>query len=55
MRAELGSTEADMKAFLKKMQGEFAQAKKIIVVGGGPVGLEIAGVSRLLSRITGRS
>lgn len=45
MRAELGSSMADMQTVLRKMQTEIAQAKKVVVIGGGPVGVEFAGVS----------
>jgi pyruvate/2-oxoglutarate dehydrogenase complex dihydrolipoamide dehydrogenase (E3) component len=34
-----------MQTLLRKMQTEIAQAKKVIVIGGGPVGVEFAGVS----------
>ena len=46
MRPQQGVTLDDYLFALKKMQGDFQKAKKVIVIGAGPVGLEIAGVSR---------
>ena len=45
MRPVPGSTEQEYLGALTKLQGEFAQAKKILIVGAGAVGLELAGVS----------
>jgi hypothetical protein len=45
MRPVPGSTEEEYLGALTKLQGEFAQAKKILIVGAGAVGVELAGVS----------
>ena len=45
MRAQNGSTKEDTVAALVKMQGEIKAAKKIVIIGAGPVGVEVAGVS----------
>lgn len=47
MRAELGATLLDTQAQLRKMQEDVGKANKIVIVGGGPAGLEYAGVSIL--------
>jgi hypothetical protein len=46
MRPVPGSTEQEYLGALTKLQEEFTQAKKILIVGAGAVGLELAGVSR---------
>ena len=45
MRPKPGVALEDHLSALKKMQGDFQQAKKVVIIGAGPVGLEIAGVS----------
>lgn len=50
MRAPLGSTKQELVATLKKTQADIAKSTNVVVIGGGPVGLEIAGV-RLLQHL----
>lgn len=45
MRPQIGSSLEEYKAFLRKMQGDIKAASSVLVVGGGAVGVEIAGVS----------
>lgn len=45
MRPVPGSSEAEYRASLVKLQGEFQKAKSVVIVGGGASGLEVAGVS----------
>lgn len=45
MRGNPKDTLADVRSELKRMQGDVAKAKKVVVIGGGPVGVEYAGVS----------
>lgn len=44
MKPEPGSTEQEYRDLLVKFQKEIAQASKIVIVGGGAVGIELAGV-----------
>ncbi|WWC58396.1 uncharacterized protein I303_100936 [Kwoniella dejecticola CBS 10117] len=46
MRPAVGSTRQGWEDSLAKTQGEIKQANKIVVIGGGAVGLEIAGEIR---------
>jgi pyruvate/2-oxoglutarate dehydrogenase complex dihydrolipoamide dehydrogenase (E3) component len=48
MRPEPGSSEAAYMASLVKYQQDFKQATKVVIAGGGSVGLELAGVSGLI-------
>ncbi|WVQ85451.1 hypothetical protein IAT38_007616 [Cryptococcus sp. DSM 104549] len=43
MRPVEGSTREDLLAGLRKTQKEIAKAKKVVVIGGGPSGIEFAG------------
>jgi len=45
MRPVPGSSESQYRASLVKFQGEFKQAKNVVIVGAGASGLEVAGVS----------
>jgi NADPH-dependent 2,4-dienoyl-CoA reductase/sulfur reductase-like enzyme len=45
MRPAPGSTEAEYEALLKDYQRDLSKAKKVVVVGGGAAGTEVAGVS----------
>lgn len=53
MRPSEGATEASYRDELVQLQRDIAKAKKVLVVGAGPVGLEMAGVSavRLINPI----
>lgn len=42
MRAN-GATDVERKAFYRKYQQQIARANKILIVGGGPIGVEVAG------------
>ena len=44
MRAQFGTTEEEYQQSLQALQKDFASAKKVVIVGAGSVGLEIAGV-----------
>ena len=44
MRAPLGSTKDQVLASLRKTQADLDKATKVVIIGGGPVGLEVAGV-----------
>jgi len=55
MRPQPESTEKEYLDMLRNSQSEIAKATKIIVVGGGAVGCEVAGVSSQLSSVSGRS
>lgn len=48
MRPMAGSTETEYHETLKKHQREIKGAKKFVVIGGGTVGTEVAGVSAIL-------
>lgn len=48
MRGNPADTLDDVRGTLKRMQADVAKAKKVVVIGGGPVGLEYAGVRILL-------
>jgi hypothetical protein len=50
MRPPKGATEASYRDELVQLQRDIAKAKKVLVVGAGAVGLEMAGVSAV--RIT---
>jgi pyruvate/2-oxoglutarate dehydrogenase complex dihydrolipoamide dehydrogenase (E3) component len=39
---------------LKRMQVDVGKAKKVVVIGGGPVGLEYAGVSDTVLHLSNR-
>jgi apoptosis-inducing factor 2 len=43
MRAIEGSTVAERKAFYARFEGRVSGAQKILIVGGGPIGVEMAG------------
>lgn len=45
MRPVPGSTEAEYIELLRTFQKDIAASKKILIVGGGAVGVEVAGVS----------
>lgn len=45
MRPMSGSTEVEYHETLKKHQREIKGAAKVVVIGGGTVGSEVAGVS----------
>jgi NADPH-dependent 2,4-dienoyl-CoA reductase/sulfur reductase-like enzyme len=56
MRGDAHDTLEKVRSKLKELQTDVAKAKKVIIIGGGPVGLEYAGVSlkvdmRKLARI----
>jgi hypothetical protein len=56
MRGNAHDTLEQVRSKLKELQTDVAKAKKVIIIGGGPVGLEYAGVSlkldmRKLARI----
>lgn len=44
MRPASSSMES-VKDGLRKLQAEIREAKKIVIIGGGPVGVEVSGVS----------
>jgi len=45
MRADDGTTEAQYQAQLVSMQQDVKRAQKVVIIGGGSVGAEMAGVS----------
>jgi pyruvate/2-oxoglutarate dehydrogenase complex dihydrolipoamide dehydrogenase (E3) component len=50
MRAEDGTSEAEYQAQLVAMQQEVRQAQKVVIIGGGSVGAEMAGVRRTIHK-----
>jgi pyruvate/2-oxoglutarate dehydrogenase complex dihydrolipoamide dehydrogenase (E3) component len=47
MRPLPDQSESEFLASLVKNQGEIKAAKKVVIIGGGAVGLEFAGVSQI--------
>ncbi|EIW72648.1 hypothetical protein M231_06548 [Tremella mesenterica] len=46
MRVQNGASQADAESILIQMQSEIAVATRVVIIGGGPVGIEMAGEIR---------
>lgn len=54
MRPAVGSSLEETKSTLRKLQQDIASSSKIVIIGGGAVGAEIAGVSAFTKRLPER-